>query len=134
MPGGLRQYGLFRPFSCARADNGYGWSYFQHHHYRCWHVHYAGRGQDHRLHLPVRIQPATSCKWVDRYGSKRDFLRRYPLDHEADMRKAGRKTVPAIVGAREARSRQRGTAAVEFALIASLLFMLLFGVMEMSRI
>ena len=31
-------------------------------------------------------------------------------------------------------SRQRGTAAVEFALIASLLFMLLFGVIEMGRL
>ena len=50
------------------------------------------------------------------------------------MRNARRKTVPDVVGAREARSRQRGTAAVEFALIASLLFMLLFGVMEMSRV
>lgn len=32
------------------------------------------------------------------------------------------------------RSRQRGVAAVEFALIASLLFTLLLGIMEMSRV
>ncbi|MEP6604552.1 MAG: TadE/TadG family type IV pilus assembly protein [Nitrosospira sp.] len=32
------------------------------------------------------------------------------------------------------RLKQRGTAAVEFALVASLLFTLLFGIMEMSRI
>lgn len=32
------------------------------------------------------------------------------------------------------RRKQRGAAAVEFALIASLLFMLLFGIMEMSRV
>lgn len=32
------------------------------------------------------------------------------------------------------RFKQRGTAAVEFALIASLLFTLMFGIMEMSRI
>ncbi len=31
-------------------------------------------------------------------------------------------------------SRQRGIVAVEFALVASLLFMLLFGIMEMSRL
>jgi len=39
-----------------------------------------------------------------------------------------------IGGEPKARFGQRGTAAVEFALIASLLFMLLFGIMEMSRI
>lgn len=39
-----------------------------------------------------------------------------------------------IGGEPKTRFGQRGTAAVEFALIASLLFMLLFGIMEMSRI
>lgn len=32
------------------------------------------------------------------------------------------------------RRKQRGAAAVEFALVASLLFILLFGIMEMSRV
>jgi Flp pilus assembly protein TadG len=32
------------------------------------------------------------------------------------------------------RSKQRGSVAVEFALVASLLFVLLFGIMEMSRL
>jgi hypothetical protein len=39
-----------------------------------------------------------------------------------------------IGGEWKTRFGQRGTAAVEFALITSLLFMLLFGIMEMSRI
>lgn len=37
-------------------------------------------------------------------------------------------------GEPKTRFGQRGAAAVEFALIASLLFMLLFGIMEMSRV
>jgi Flp pilus assembly protein TadG len=41
---------------------------------------------------------------------------------------------PFRTGRFEAPGRQKGTAAVEFALIASLVFILLFGIMEMGRV